>query len=108
MNALSRRDSRRQQWRQCRVVSAADVWRPTLRSHQQRELVRAGSRTSKTPDGGGACVAALAQSHEAAGGEEPEAEFDLSESGNGKTLSDGRSVKLMVMAETQKVGGVTV
>lgn len=30
----------------------------------------------QTPDGGGACVAALGQSHEAAGGEEPEAEFD--------------------------------
>lgn len=60
-------------------------------------------------------MAALDQSHEAAGGEEPEAEFDLTQSGNEKTLSDGRSDKLMVMDgqyttkdETQKVGGVTV
>lgn len=64
------------------------------------------------PDGG---VAALSRSHEAAGGEEPEAEFDLTESGNGKTLSDAQSDKLMVMDgqyttkdQTQKVGGVTV
>lgn len=60
-------------------------------------------------------MAALGRSHEAIGGEEPEAEFDRTESGNGKTLSDGRSDKLMVIDgqyttkdESQKGGGVTV
>lgn len=49
----------------------------------------------QTPNGGGACVAAVGQSHESAGGEKSETEFDLTESGNRKTLSDGRSNKLM-------------